>query len=527
MIQRLRLEQLEDRATPANLIWTGDVDNHWGTNQLGNTNWAFDLLPHNGDNLLFPASSQNHSNSNNISGLVVNSITVQYSLAIISGNDFTLNGNLTASATGSNIVFTMAITLSAGTHTVTANTAVQTQHLGEIGGPASLIKEGNGDLVFQSANSYTGLTTVNAGILFLENANAVSIIGDLLINGGRVVEDTAGSRIGDSSAVTVNSGGTLDLDGQFDIIGSLHVASGGHLNLLGSGQGNLHVSSLSLDSGALLSLQMGRPAPESDDVLLSLGPIHLGGSLDLQIGTSDLVGHAFRLIDNLANGPITGTFDGLPQGSIIDNAGRLHTIDYSGGDGNDFVLTRRPNVTVTSARVDDGAAQRSRVTSVTVTFSDPVQFSITPAAAFSLVRNSDGAAVALDATLAVINGVTVVTLNNFGGNATQFGSLADGRYTLTALASQISFANEPLDGNHDGMGGDNFTLNDFGGLYRLFGDVNGDQNVNGLDLGFFRNAFGAQTGDPNYLSFLDFNGDGVINGFDLGQFRTRFGTMLP
>ena len=63
------------------------------------------------------------------------------------------------------------------------------------------------------------------------------------------------------------------------------------------------------------------------------------------------------------------------------------------------------------------------------------------------------------------------------------------------------------------------------GLYRFFGDVNGDQNVNGLDFGFFKNAFGTQTGDANYLSYLDFNGDGVINGFDFGQFRTRFGTM--
>jgi hypothetical protein len=61
----------------------------------------------------------------------------------------------------------------------------------------------------------------------------------------------------------------------------------------------------------------------------------------------------------------------------------------------------------------------------------------------------------------------------------------------------------------------------------MFGDVNGDATVNGLDLGVFRNAFGTQVGDPNFLSYLDFDGDGVINGFDLGQFRNRFGTMLP
>jgi hypothetical protein len=75
--------------------------------------------------------------------------------------------------------------------------------------------------------------------------------------------------------------------------------------------------------------------------------------------------------------------------------------------------------------------------------------------------------------------------------------------------------------------GTNYTFSDAQGLFRIYGDVNGDQTVNGLDFGFFRNAFGTQTGDANYLNYLDINGDGVINGFDFGQFRTRFGTTLP
>ena len=122
----------------------------------------------------------------------------------------------------------------------------------------------------------------------------------------------------------------------------------------------------------------------------------------------------------------------------------------------------------------------------------------------------------------MIGGVTVVTLNNFTGTETDgFGSLNDGRYTLTALAAQITAGGVQLNN------GTNYTFDDTQGLFRFFGDVNGDQTVNGFDLGFFRNAFGTQTGDANYLSYLDLNGDGVINGFDLGQFRTRFGTMLP
>ena len=123
--------------------------------------------------------------------------------------------------------------------------------------------------------------------------------------------------------------------------------------------------------------------------------------------------------------------------------------------------------------------------------------------------------------------MTVVTLSNFTGAETEFGSLRDGRYTMTILAGQVSNSFGQLDGNGDGIAGDNYTFGDAQGLFRFFGDVNGDQTVNGLDFGFFKNAFGTQLGDAAYLSYLDINGDGVINGFDFGQFRTRFGTMLP
>ena len=97
--------------------------------------------------------------------------------------------------------------------------------------------------------------------------------------------------------------------------------------------------------------------------------------------------------------------------------------------------------------------------------------------------------------------------------------MADGRYTLTALASQISASGQPLTSD--------YTFSNAQGLFRYFGDVNGDQNVNGLDFGFFKNAFGTQTGDPNYLNYLDFNSDGVVDGLDFGQVRNRFGTTLP
>jgi hypothetical protein len=86
-----------------------------------------------------------------------------------------------------------------------------------------------------------------------------------------------------------------------------------------------------------------------------------------------------------------------------------------------------------------------------VSFSAQVSFAGTVASAFTLTR-AGGGAVAFAAIASVANSMTVVTLNAFTGSETEFGSLKDGRYTLTALASQIGAGGQHLDGNGDGAG---------------------------------------------------------------------------
>ena len=96
-------------------------------------------------------------------------------------------------------------------------------------------------------------------------------------------------------------------------------------------------------------------------------------------------------------------------------------------------------------------------------------------------------------------------------------------YRLTILSAKVSGAGQPLDGDANGAASGDFTLD----LHRVYGDVNGDKAVNGIDLTELRNAFGTGSTDAAYASFLDFNGDGAINGTDLSAFRSRFGTILP
>jgi hypothetical protein len=151
------------------------------------------------------------------------------------------------------------------------------------------------------------------------------------------------------------------------------------------------------------------------------------------------------------------------------------------------------------------------------------------AAAFQLSRLFGGTVGGFTATAAVVGGATEVTLSNFTGAETRFGSLADGRYGVRVLASAVSSAGVALDGNGDGTSGDDFTLFDLAAnnLFCLFGDVNGDATVNAADYAQMRTALGTSVGQAAYLDFLDFNGDGTINSFDFGQFRNRFGGIIP
>jgi hypothetical protein len=144
------------------------------------------------------------------------------------------------------------------------------------------------------------------------------------------------------------------------------------------------------------------------------------------------------------------------------------------------------------------------------------------ASAFQLVRQSDGALPALNAAVDNSGPGTVVTLTFTSTNAVDFGSLADGRYTLSVLANQINTGN--FDGNGDGVYGDNYTL--VGdpaiapNLFRLFGDSNGDGIVAANDFIQFRVSFNTAN------SAFDFDNNGMVDASDFIQFRLRFGGSI-
>jgi hypothetical protein len=87
------LEQLENRSLLAVLVWDGSANNLWSNP----ANWAGDVAPAAGDDLVFPASAGNLANLNDLpAGTRFNTILIQGSGYNISGAAIELAGGLTA-----------------------------------------------------------------------------------------------------------------------------------------------------------------------------------------------------------------------------------------------------------------------------------------------------------------------------------------------------------------------------------------------------------------------------------------------
>lgn len=145
---------------------------------------------------------------------------------------------------------------------------------GEVSGDGGLQKLGGGILELSAANSYSGGTTVDAGVLLASNAT--------------------GSATG-SGNVVVNAGGTLAGGGS--IAGSVSIVDG--ILAPGTSAGTLSLGGLSLASGALLNFELDAPnvvGSGVNDLVVVGGNLTLDGTL----AVSPLAGFGtgtYRLFD--------------------------------------------------------------------------------------------------------------------------------------------------------------------------------------------------------------------------------------
>ena len=213
-----------------------------------------------------------------------------------------------------------------------------------------------------------------------------------------------------------------------------------------------------------------------------------------------------------ADGTLTFTLAADANGSAtIQVRARDDGGTFNGGvdvsEPRTFAITATPVPDVASVVVNGGADQRSRVTEMTVTFDMEVDAALL-ATAFTLTRHVRRGRPSgpITVTTRVENGRTVATLT-FAGANTEFGSLADGRWTLSVDRAKVkSPTGVEMAAGHSYP------------LHRLFGDANGDGVVTDADVFQFRRAYGTAAGQPGYRADLDFDGDGFVTNAGRHQF---------
>jgi len=101
------------------------------------------------------------------------------------------------------------------------------------------------------------------------------------------------------------------------------------------------------------------------------------------------------------------------------------------------------------------------------------------------------------------------------------GMLPDGNYTARLKASQVTIAGGgQLDGNGDGLGGDDFLTT----FFQLKGDTNHNRVVDTTDLRTMMSHVGTINAS---LEQGDLNADGKIDIFDFQAMEQAFGHSLP
>jgi hypothetical protein len=214
--------------------------------------------------------------------------------------------------------------------------------------------------------------------------------------------------------------------------------------------------------------------------------------------------------------------------TLQDLAGNTATLALPASNlasNSNIIINPLPPTTLNMVTINVGAVQRSRLTSIQLDFSTPVNAAQLAGAGVIILTRTEATAAGVIGTVvqtwaAGPNGRIVVspssglvssvtlTFDNADGSpistGVEDGSLADGRWQLSI--PYLSYSTSLNDPN----------------LRRLFGDSNNDGTVDGTDFAAFGSAFGQTLANSPY----DFNGDGTVDGTDFAQFGDRFGSTL-
>lgn len=208
-----------------------------------------------------------------------------------------------------------------------------------------------------TASPSAGVTLKGSGSLTLPNTGAHTVTEPILIDGPSV---TLSGSLSSTAGVGIQSGrlaGSVEIAG-FLTVGDAVGADDATLSPGGAGIGSISATSLVLDKDAVLELQINSSlvTPATDSLSIS-GLVIFGsdGNDKPKLVVTDLGNTAFSaplaltIIDNAPGITITGSFEGLLDGSIVPIGPNQFRIEYDfGPDSNDVALVLVPEPTAIS-----------------------------------------------------------------------------------------------------------------------------------------------------------------------------------
>ena len=345
-------------------VWSGA--NLLSGNWTSPINWDGGVAPLPGDTLLFPDDGlRRTSNTNNYAaGTTFSAITFGGTGYRLRGNLVTISNSVNAALnSGTNIIdlnieagqFALTIQAFTATDSLTLNGDIDLNArtlvtsgpgdiriAGVISGTGGVFKNNGGDLRMdgEGANTYTGMTTVNAGILRLGRyfIRGLSLVGTVAVPGDLTIGSGTGGLIGDivalerdhqianTSDVRVNGSGSLELSDESDIIGSLVLTAGtvttgaGILTL----NGNVFVNTASEDSVIAGNLDLGTNTICRFDIDQGM-QLHISARISGDAGTTLIKtnrGELFLSASNVFDGPVRhdGGFLTVAHGAGLGSA---------------------------------------------------------------------------------------------------------------------------------------------------------------------------------------------------------------
>lgn len=287
---------------------TNVVKNGSGTLQLSNANTFFGSTSVSSGTLLMSGAGTLGDSSNPVS---VSGGTLDLGATVQATNSVTMTGGAITNGT----LLPISVTASgAGTSQIAAN----------ISGSATVTKEGAGTLVLSGNNTYTGDTTVNAGVLVLASANSLGNAANaLFFNSGVLqVNGTAATTLGATRVLfgfptAVN---IADAANNFTIPQSVTSSSA----LVKQGAGTLTLTGTNAFPGtANTTIQEGRMVFDGGSFTASNATNNLG----IEIAPANSTSAAMTV----KNGAVINTNRVIVGGNAGNNAGGSGTLDITGG----------------------------------------------------------------------------------------------------------------------------------------------------------------------------------------------------